>query len=79
MTTTLAVFLLTYSYYVHGVWLESRPNALVHESVRLMLLLLAMPFTDFPIVPRTTLMAFAAVSLLLLLISEQRKPTNVTT
>ncbi|HAT28754.1 MAG TPA: hypothetical protein DCS89_17190 [Gammaproteobacteria bacterium] len=78
-TTTIAVFLLTYSYYVHGVWLESRPNALGHESVRLMLLLLAMPFTDFPIVPRTTLMAFAATSLLLLLISEQRKPTNVTT
>ena len=78
-TTTIAVFLLTYSYYVHGVWLESRPNALGHESVRLMLLLLAMPFTDFPIVPRTTLMAFAAASLLLLLISEQRKPTNVTT
>ena len=78
MTTTLAVFLLTYSYYVHGVWMESRPNALGYESVRLMLLLLVMPLTDFSIVPRTTLMAFAAASLLLLLVSKKRKPINVT-
>lgn len=77
-STTIAVFLLTYSYYVHGLWLESRPNALGHESARLMLLLLTMPLTDFSIVPRTTLMAFAAASLLLLLISERRKSINIT-
>jgi len=78
VTTTIAVFLLTYSYYVHGVWMESRPNALGHESVRLMLLLLVMPLTDFPIVPRTALMTFAAASLLLLLVSERRKSINIT-
>ena len=77
-TTTIAVFLLTYGYYVHGVWMESRPTALRHESVRLMLLLLVMPFTDFSILPRTTLMTFAAASLLLLLVAEKRKPLAVT-
>ena len=78
VTTTIAVLLLTYSYYVHGVWMESRPTALCHESVRLMLLLLVMPFTDFSILPRTTLMTFAAASLLLLLGAEKRKPLGVT-
>ena len=78
VTTTIAVLLLTYSYYVHGVWMESRPPALRHESVRLMLLLLVMPFTDFSILPRTTLMTFAAASLLLLLVAEKRKPLAVT-
>ena len=77
-TTTMAVFLLTYSYYTHGLWLESRPTALHHESVRLMLLLLVMPFTDFSILPRTTLMTFAAASLLLLLISGKKKLINIT-
>ena len=77
-TTTIAVFLLTYGYFVHGVWMESRPTALRHESVRLMLLLLVMPFTDFSILPRTTLMTFAAASLLLLLVAEKRKPIGVT-
>ncbi len=77
-TTSIAVFLLTYSYYAHGLWLESRPTALRHESVRLMLLLLVMPFTDFSILPRTTLMTFAAASLLLLLISGKRKLINIT-
>ena len=75
--TTIAVLYLTYSYYVHGVWLESRSNAAGHESIRLILLLLAMPFTGFSVIPRTILMAFAATSLLLLLISEKRKPVSL--
>jgi alkylglycerol monooxygenase len=76
VATSIAVIYLTYCYYVHGRWLESRSNAVSLEGIRLILLLGAMPFIDFGDMLQGTLMAFAAASLIVLLISAKRKPID---
>lgn len=59
-----AVLYLTYSFYVHGVWMEALASARWHESARLCTLLLVLQIMPPSTLLQLSLSAFCVVSLL---------------
>ena len=62
--TAVFVVLLTYSFYVHGVWLEARGNAAMLEIIRLVLLIASLLLTDFNAILNNVLLSCAIISLI---------------
>lgn len=68
--TAVFVIFLTYSFYVHGVWLEARSYAPVLEIFRLViliasLLLASLLLSGFNAIPSNVLLSCAAISLII--------------
>jgi len=65
--TALAVFFLSFTYYVHGVWLEARPAAMGLEITRLLVLMAGLFLIDPDFALGGYMLVYAGVSLLVLL------------
>jgi len=64
--TAMAVVFMAYSFYVHGTWLENRPNALRQELFRMISLIVLIQFVHVHILLKTSITVYAALSLLAL-------------
>lgn len=61
--TVIAVLFLAYSFYVHGLWLESRVGAVRQEIIRLILLLLVMQLVELGVAANGFAIMFALLSI----------------
>jgi alkylglycerol monooxygenase len=63
--TALAVAYLTYSFYVHGLWLEAQASAVWQECLRLLVFLILLPFAPLSgtLQVSLSLLGFGSVSL----------------
>ncbi len=75
---SLAVLFLTYSYYVHGVWLEARSSAQLQELIRLLLLLIALLLFELNAVLESILFSWGIVSLLIALTANKIMRKSIT-
>lgn len=75
---SLAVLFLTYSYYVHGVWLEARSSAQLQELIRLLLLLIALLLFELNAVLESILFSWGIVSLLVALTANKIMRKSIT-
>ena len=66
--TSFYVFLLAFSFYVHGTWLEARSYAALLEVLRLAILIGSLLLSDFNAVLSGTLLLSAAISLICVLL-----------
>ena len=57
---------MTYSFYIHGRWLEDRPNALGLEILRMASLIVLIQFVSIHVLLKTLIGLYAALSLLTL-------------
>ena len=64
--TVIAVLFMTYSFYIHGRWLEDRPNALGLEILRMASLIVLIQFVSIHVLLKTLIGLYAALSLLTL-------------
>lgn len=62
--TAVFVVLLTYSFYVHGVWLEARSYAPMLEITRLVILIASLLLNDFNALLNNVLLSCAIISLI---------------
>lgn len=62
--TAVFVALLTYSFYVHGVWLEAKSHAPMLEITRLVILIASLLLSDFNALLNNVLLSCAIISLI---------------
>ncbi|MDA1369418.1 MAG: sterol desaturase family protein [Proteobacteria bacterium] len=68
-STTGAVLYLTYSFFVHGMWLEGRPTIYWHELFRLALLIIGVQFAAWEALLVNEISTYAVISMIALFIS----------
>ena len=72
-TTAVAVLFLTYCFYVHGAWLESRANVLQLELIRLTLLVIVAQLLEPNLVINGALIIYALISMVIVVVFGDKK------
>ncbi len=67
-TSAVAVLFLTYCFYVHGAWLESRTSALQLELIRLTLLVIVAQLLEPNLITNSSLIIYALLSMIIVII-----------
>ena len=76
-STTVAVIFLSYSFYVHGIWLESRRSTVPQECIRLTIFIIMLQVSGASLVTSGVLSAYALLSLAIVVLIRNNKLTPV--